>query len=378
MILFRKFKKEPYKLKICLIGNSGLLKQDKGGQTTKVRLFAKKIKEESCELFFVDLEKFKTNPFNILKKIKEGVATCDRIVLITSTNGCRFLIPYINHLNKKFKKPFILPLIGTSVLHYSMDRLSDKDKIDFICNNNYKLVKPKKQLCKQLSKITLILPETDKLTDFFSKYYCLDNCRTLNNFRDLPSNIFVRKNNRNDYINAVFLSRITEIKGIFDAIEVVKKINKPKALVKLSIYGELELTDLEKKHFFSQCDDNIVFKGSLDNALVINELSKYDLFIFPTKAVGEGTPGVIAEAFMAGIPVLSSNFPQANVLMSNGKDSIFYKMFDNADLEDKLLHLISDRSTLLEITRGALDKGKTFTYEHERKAFLKYVCGIYE
>lgn len=45
-------------MKICLIGNSGVRSNDKGGQTTKLRLYKKKIVDEGFDLTFVDLENF--------------------------------------------------------------------------------------------------------------------------------------------------------------------------------------------------------------------------------------------------------------------------------------------------------------------------------
>lgn len=367
-------------MKICLIGNSGTIKRDKGGQTTKVRLYAKKIVDEGCELFFVDLEEFKKKPLSTLHKIKKGICNCDRVVLISSTNGCKFLIPFINRINKKRKIPFILPLVGTSVLHYSLDRLSVNERIDFLCNGHYDIIKPRKSLCKSLSRITYILPETDHLTRFFSEYYSLNNCMTLNNFREVSSIQKVEKLNDGKNLFVVFLSRITNIKGIFDLINVINSINDVHKMsnIKLSIYGELELNKMDTKLFYNSLNESIIYKGSIDNDLVIKELSKYDLFIFPTRAIGEGTPGVISEAFLAGVPVLSSNFPQAKLLLKNDYNSSLFRMFDIQDLKNKLTRILLNREYLNIITAGAIKTGHDFDYESERSRFLKYICGFYD
>ena len=275
-------------------------------------------------------------------------------------------------------KPFILPLVGTSVLHYSLDRLPDQDTVDFLCNNHYDLIKPHKRLCKDLSKITYILPETEHLTRFFTEYYSLNNCRTLNNFREIFIYDKPQKNRNEKTLNVVFLSRIAVFKGIFDIIDVINNINSEKrtAGIKLYIYGDLELNKTDEQSFFNSLNDNIVYKGSISNNLVINELSKYDLFVFPTRCLGEGTPGVISEAFLAGVPVLSSDFPQARFLMRNDFDSSLFKMFDLKELKERLIYILLNREYLITITRGAINAGHHFVYENERPFFLKYVCGI--
>ena len=89
-------------MRILLIGNSGTISNDKGGQTTKLRLYKKKIEEENFELSYVDLEKFTHNPFYTLRQIKKQIKICDRIVLISGERACRLLIPFINKKNRKF------------------------------------------------------------------------------------------------------------------------------------------------------------------------------------------------------------------------------------------------------------------------------------
>ena len=359
--------------RILLIGNSGLKHHGKDGQTVKVRLYLKKIQDEGFDVSFIDLENFKRRPFFILQKIKKGIKNCDRIVLISAKRGCKFLIPFISKHNKKYKKPFVLPLVGTSVLHFSIDKLSEKQKYDFIVNHNYNICVPNKRIKKELMKIDFILPETDLLTSVFREFYDLENVYTLNNFRDIKR-ITNNKKTTNDSLNLVFLSRIMKEKGIFDLINIVNELNDSNP-VNLDIYGQIVLDKEEVKQFEKSLDNKIKYCGVVDLDNVTQTISNYDLFVFPTRFVGEGTPGVISESLIAGTPVLTSDFPQAKYLLINGQDSLFYKMFDNEDLKRKLLYIIKDRNLLLRLQNNAIQSGKKFTYNYERNKFLKYVCG---
>ena len=366
------------KERILLIGNSGLKKHGEDGQTIKVRLYLKKIQDEGFLVTFVDLEMFLKNPLTILSKIKKGIKNCDRIVLISAKRGCKTLIPFINRHNKKYQKPFILPLIGTSVLHYSIDKLDDNQKNDFILNHNYSLCKRNKNMSKQLSKITYILPETDSLTEAFKGFYSLNNVYTLNNFREII-NINKKPANDNDCIRFVFLSRVMRNKGIFDLLSAFEQLSLDYSNIVLDIYGKLLLNKEEDQDFQHYLQNSLInYKGAIDNRVVCSTLSQYDFFVFPTRFVGEGTPGVIVESLIGGTPVLTTDFPQAHLLLNNNVDSVFCKMFDEKDLKSKLLYIIMNRKIISNLKRGASASGKKYTYDYERKNFLKHVCGVEE
>lgn len=363
--------------KILLIGNSGFKHHGEDGQTIKVQIYLKKIQDEGFNVSFVDLEDFTKKPISTLFKIKKSIASCDRIVLISAKRGCKYLIPFINRVNKKFNKPFILPLIGTSVLHHSIDKLNDNEKNDFIIKNNYSKCKPDKKMSNELKKITYILPETELLVKVFKGFYKLENVYQLNNFREnqTPHKDFVQ----NDSLKIIFLSRIMEEKGIFDILNVIEDVSNNGNKVELNIYGKKLLNQQQSELFDSYlCNQYIHYYGSISNNFVGEVLSNNDIFVFPTHFVGEGTPGVIVESLIAGVPVLTSNFPQAYCLLEDGKDSIFYKMFDNEDLKEKIMYIIKNKDYLAELRSNAKLSGKKYLYKHERKAFLKYVCGVQE
>lgn len=363
-------------MKILLIGNSGIINNYKDGQTTKLRLYKKTMEQEGIDIVFIDLERFFHNPFSILRQIKKQIKICDQIVLISGERACKLLIPFINKHNKKYNKPFILPVVGSGVLHFSIDHLKDEEQVKFIVDGNYSLGKRQKKIEKELKKMTYILPETELMKKVYSEYYHLDNCIVLNNFRVFDEK--VDNHQISNPLKLVFLSRVMRLKGIFELIEVVKSINKNGVKLCLAIYGDKSLSDEDLKVFNDSLDEQIIYKGSIDNKEVIQTLSKYDLFVFPTNAVYEGTPGVVAESLIAGTPVLSSNFPQANYLLKDGYDSILFKMFDIDDLKEKLIYCINNKDVLFNMRKNALESGKKYLYKHEREKFLKYVCGVEE
>lgn len=124
---------------------------------------------------------------------------------------------------------------------------------------------------------------------------------------------------KTDVFKLVFLSRITHKKNLLFAIESLSYLD---INVVFDIYGVIE-----DQRYWEQCGaainslpDNVVvnYRGELQPEEVVEVLSTYDLFYFPTK--GENYGHVIVEAFCAGLPALLSDQTPWNVNHINGLD----------------------------------------------------------
>lgn len=104
-------------------------------------------------------------------------------------------------------------------------------------------------------------------------------------------------------LRIVFLSRISPMKNLDYALEVLKNVEVP---ILFDIYG----TNNDKDYFdkcmelVKQLPSNVEckYKGLVNHTNVVNVLSQYDLFFLPTK--GENYGHVILESLSSGTPVL--------------------------------------------------------------------------
>lgn len=110
----------------------------------------------------------------------------------------------------------------------------------------------------------------------------------------------------NNLLRIVFISRISPMKNILGAIELLQNVREE---VHFDVYGpaEDEVYWTECRHAAARLPANIVFAycGVLQPLEVAPTLAKYDLFLFPT--FGENYGHVIAEALFAGLPILISD-----------------------------------------------------------------------
>lgn len=104
-------------------------------------------------------------------------------------------------------------------------------------------------------------------------------------------------------LNAIFVSRISPMKNLLAALEMLLKVQQP---VHYHIYGPIE-----DREYWAKCEAvigmlpehiQVEHKGELAPNEVIPTLSAYDLFFMPTK--GENYGHAIAEALCAGLPIL--------------------------------------------------------------------------
>lgn len=163
---------------------------------------------------------------------------------------------------------------------------------------------------------------------------------------DLPGkNIEVQKkppNRKFDQpLQLVFISRISPKKNLDYALKILAKV---KYEVNFVIYGVIEDLDYWKSctELIEQLPYNIsvVYKGSVRHEEVVNTLSNYDMFFFPTK--GENYGHVIHEAFLAGLPVLTSDQTPWRDLREKGvgfdfplsEPDLFVELIENIAMAD--------------------------------------------
>jgi len=174
-------------------------------------------------------------------------------------------------------------------------------------------------------------------------------------------------------LKLIFFSRVTELKGVMDAITAVSNINEKfgKNMFELDIAGGSGFN--EKEQSFLREVKQLASEKSFINYLGLDlriegeesykRLQSYDLHIFPSKFYQECAPGSVIDMFIAGVPTLSSNFPSAKYLMSTD-DSFFFEMNNIADLEKQLLFIYNNQIALNKMRINSYKKAKLYSETH--------------
>lgn len=338
------------------------------GQNLKTKTYLDLFAEEGIDFIFVNTSNWKKRPFSIYFQLKKNIKKVDIIFLMVSFRGSRTLIPLINSLNRN-KKPFIYSMVGTGPLAPHIRKIGPEKGMRFVNEHEYGKFKDR-FLKKELKKLNYILPETVTIAELYKDFYDLNNCYVVTNFRKVQP--IKTTNDKSKCRKLVFLSRIVSEKGVFDIIEGFKNAqNKTNKRLSLDIYGKMGLSKDEELRFKKELTTEIKYCGAASFENVLDTISKYDLFCFPTKCPQEGAPGVLVEAILAGVPILSSNFPQAKDLLKDRQNCLLYRFTDVNDLENKLIEIVENDFLYKKLLDGVKESQSVFEYKQNKELLFK-------
>lgn len=148
-----------------------------------------------------------------------------------------------------------------------------------------------------------------------------------------------RKYESGSKISFGFMGRVIPVKGIEVLLEAFSDLEKSE----LHIFGSVgnQLTFLQK-----YINENVILEGPFDNWDIDEKvLSDIDVLVVPSIWY-ENSPLVIQEAFMAGIPVITSDIGGMAELVDHEKNGFTFKTGD-AEALKSILKRIEDDPTLL-------------------------------
>lgn len=158
------------------------------------------------------------------------------------------------------------------------------------------------------------------------------NAKFISNFKEIdyypPLEDYLEKREQNNKIKFVFLSRIRESKGCRYILEAVNKLNQ-KGYSKeflVDFYGKVDSS--YKEEFFDtiQRYENVTYKGILNlrENNGYDQLATYNAMLFPTFHPSEGVAGVFIDAFIAGLPVIASDWAYNPECIEHGKQGLLF------------------------------------------------------
>ncbi|KKL44591.1 hypothetical protein LCGC14_2364160, partial [marine sediment metagenome] len=139
------------------------------------------------------------------------------------------------------------------------------------------------------------------------------------------------KRNPSIKIRFGFLGRLVPVKGISLLIDAFNEIDHSKA--ELTIYGKLPSSHMFLKE---RClNSGINFKGCYNYKEISKVLSNIDVLVTPSIWF-ENSPLVIHEAFLAKIPVITSNLGGMAELVIHEKNGLLFEPGNVEDLTEKI------------------------------------------
>lgn len=166
----------------------------------------------------------------------------------------------------------------------------------------------------------------------------------------------------------VYVGHVREYKGMRILAEAASRL--PSELT-IDVYGPW-FDDLDR-HVFDKCP-NIRYKGELKPDEVVMTLREYDAFVFPTLAA-EGYPGVILEAYSAGLPIVTSRWRERPEIVDDTV-AILVEPRDPDALGQAMMRLSKDRELYRQLSAGTQAKVPAFSVDYWAGEFVKYCLTV--
>ncbi|WP_180107687.1 glycosyltransferase [Acinetobacter sp. YH12085] len=314
-------------MKVLVLGYFGYVTNQIDGQTIKTRDVYSVIQSNCTEdLDYFDTQSFKNSRLNVLKMIWK-IIVADKIFYLPAHNNLKYLFPIV----------FILSVIFKADLNYLV-----------VGGWLFKFLKNKPIHRLMLKNISGIYVETNDLYNNL-KQYSFNNVHKLHNFRviDLPKLKDIDKNKT--HINMVFMARVHPMKGVDTLFNLEKKLNELNIdNFSIDVYGPI-FEDYKDEFLLKIKDSKINYKGIVEPIDVYSILSDYDITLFPTKYYTEGFPGTILDSYIVGIPVLVTNWINANEFVKNNETGYVVDFNDPNAFVDKAVDLIQNPNNIFSL-----------------------------
>ncbi len=318
--------------KILILGNFNYTDPTAiNGQTQKTRELYQLLKlEKNFIIDTWDSDSINRNPIKGFAKLFFKLATNRTYIILPAHKSIYVLVP-LTLLFSLFRKTRLIYI----VIGGWLPDFAERSAIALRC----------------LKRIDSIMVETEHMKTKLLQLN-LNNVEMLPNFKLIePEKI------KSDYqtrkpLKGVFISRVTEQKGIFILLDAIKELNNTyQNSINVDFYGPIDasLTD-----FCEQVENipNVQYKGVLDPAKIQETFKDYDVLIFPTFYDGEGFPGVFLDAINANLPIVASDWKYNTEIIEHNKTGLVFKAKSVDSLVDSLTEIIESPEVLISIKQN--------------------------
>lgn len=333
--------------KVCVIGHFGFGENLLNGQTIKTKIVTNELDKQFDADQVVKIDTHggaKALPSVVLQMIK-AFRECDNIIIFPAHNGIKIFVPLCKSINRFFHRRLHYVVIGGWLT-------------DFL--------KKRKNLTKALMSFDGIYVETNTMRKAL-EIQGFNNVYVMPNFKDL--NILKESElvypNTEPYRLCTF-SRVMKEKGIEDAVNAVKTVNKHfgRTVYTLDIYGQV---DSAQTDWFNELESTfpsyIKYGGLVPFDKSVEVLKNYFALLFPTYYEGEGFAGTLLDAMAAGVPVVASDW-RYNSEIVNEKTGYVYPVHDNYAFIDTLINVRNNLDLLLSKKQDCLKEAEKYKAEN--------------
>lgn len=181
-------------------------------------------------------------------------------------------------------------------------------------------------------------------------------------------------NKTDDDFRLLWVGKFDFRKQLNIALATMSKL-KDKSNIKLIICGsgsDDQISYYKQMAFNLGIDDNVVWKGNIENSKVKEEMRKSDIFFFTS--VSEDTSTVVLEAVSCGLPVLCFDTCGMGYVINESvgqKVPLTNPRQSADDFAEKINYLYNNREYLQKLSDGCKQRQKELSWNNKAKQMVE-------
>ena len=327
--------------KFFVFGYFGYKTNQLNGQIVRTRNVYKLLKcyVKNENLDYADTQVIRKNPISLLGALW-SIIKSDYLFFIPAHNSLKQIFPIIFFLSLIFRFKIIYIAIGGWLDQFLYE---------------YPI------LSRFLSKICVIGVQNKKLVNSLQEKFNFKNVVLFPNFRfsDYQPDFLYKSS----ALAIVFMARVDREKGLDIVFNVAERIEQRYGSDDISItfYGPINQKDSD--YFYENLNKHkcVTYRGVLQPNEITETLAKYDVMIFPTSYPGEGFPGTVLDSYLAGIPVIASDWLYNSEIIKNGETGYICDLKYPIQFFERITDLYEDRNLLLNMKKAAFAESKKYS-----------------
>jgi glycosyltransferase involved in cell wall biosynthesis len=322
------------------------------GQTIKTRMLSESLVRVlgSSAVEVLDTSSALRNPVRFYWRARQRFADATQIIVVPGPRGVHVLLSLFLRWRKRQHKDIRYVVIGGFLPDFVEKHSTLRD------------------VCSQLDGIYV---ETQSMADRLTQLG-LGNVTVLPNFRLFDLQMTRSYEPACKPLRLVFCARIFKEKGIEEAIEAVNRLNTQSdaPVAALDVYGPIDDSYKRRLAELLENSQGSRYLGVLATSRIYNVLQRYDLMLFPTYYYGEGFPGSILDAFIAGVPVVASDWAYNSEIVEHGRTGAICRARSSEDLAEAVRRYVDTPFLLAEMRQHCIARARQYHADEALKPLL--------
>lgn len=348
--------------KILLIGAVNTGNKPNGGEEYKNQLLCSYL-AGNYELKTIDTYHWQYNPGILLNLLYCLIfIKFDFIIISASSLSTYRLLKFIHYMSPKLKVKIIYSVIGGYYPEGIRDGYYNKKYYESIC---------------------FILVEGNSLRNILADSGLKQNVMVVPNYKPIDGLLVKPQGLASGKNRFVFISTISIEKGVNTIFQAIEYLLKQKATENFTIdfYGPIdenykrEFEDkLQLHHKYCRYLGYLDIMGDPQGSY--EKLAEYSAMLFPTIYKGEGFPGVILDAYIAGLPVIASDWHMNNEVVRHGKTGLLVTPDSPKQLAEAMLWTMKNPEEVKIMRSNSHNLAASYDVKYVLDNYLKPILSI--